>query len=141
MWIGDFYIKPLYLLIAVALIILIVVVAIVKKILAAIITLVILALLVYGGNSWITRSRAENFARLVDIGKNSYETVADLVTGSNVRLQDGKPKVRIDGTWYDFEKVRENVYEKDGKFYFDKDGKTVAIEDPELTEFFRSVNR
>lgn len=141
MWFGDFYVKPLYLLIAIAAIILIAVIAIVRKLIVAVIVAVILAVAVYGGNMTIVKSQAQKFAQYVDIGKNSFKDIAKLVQGSNVRLTDGVPKVRLDGTWYNFETVKDNLHKAGDRLIFERDGKKVTIQDQDLIRFFESVTK
>lgn len=141
MWFGDLYIKPLYLMIALAVIITVVVIIVVKKLIAILVTVVILAVAVYGGDSIISKMQMEQLSGYIDVGKEKVGQVKDWIQGQDIKVNDGDPELRIDGTWYRYEAIRDQIRTDGNGYTLQLNGRDIPVESEDVKNFLRTVER
>ncbi len=145
MWLGDFYIKPLHLLLIIAAVILIAVIFIVKKLIAVIITFVILGICVLGGNKLMIKNQAENIANYLDAGKDlagiGINKIKSLISKEDLSIKDNEVKVKLDGEWLNLDKIRENIIIEGEEVFVKLGDKKIKVETDSLKKLLGEIAR
>lgn len=142
MWISDYYIKPLTLMIIIAVIIFVILALVIKKIIGIIITAIILVCIVGGGNQYILKNQVTDivngaFNKYKDVIKNI--DIKSLLSSGNISQKDDEIKVNIEDRWYSLEFVKNNVLEENGKYYLNVNGNKIEIKSVEVQELLRNL--
>ena len=142
MWISDYYIKPLTLMIIIAVIIFVILALVIKKIIGIIITAIILICIVGGGNQYILKNQVTDivngaFNKYKDVIKNI--DIKSLLSSGNISQKDDEIKVNIEDRWYSLEFVKNNVLEENGKYYLNVNGNKIEIKSVEVQELLRNL--
>lgn len=142
MWISDYYIKPLTLMIIIAVIIFVILALVIKKIIGIIITAIILICIVGGGNQYILKNQVTDivngaFNKYKDVIKNI--DIKSLLSSGNISQKDDEIKVNIEDRWYSLEFVKNNVLEENGKYYLNVNGNKIEVKSVEVQELLRNL--
>lgn len=142
MWISDYYIKPLTLMIIIAVIVFVILALVIKKIIGIIITAIILICIVGGGNQYLLKNQVTDivngaFNKYKDVIKNI--DIKSLLSSGNISQKDDEIKVNIEDRWYSLEFVKNNVLEENGKYYLNVNENKIEIKSVEVQELLRNL--
>lgn len=144
MWISDFYVKPLYILIAVAIIIFIIILKIATSFIFKLISLIFLIAVVFSANGYIKSKNITEFAQtFYDKYKDtiSIDKIKSLFNTGDIFEKDDEIQIRLNGKLYPLEEVKKTFYSRDGKHYTVVNNEEIEIKCSKVANLIKDLKK